>query len=165
MIDVSHVSKNAMLQAAELSAAPVVASHSSCRALCDVARNMDDEQLLALQANGGVVQIVAVGFFLRAAAPGEAPEEVVASVADLVDHIDHAVGLIGIDHVGISSDFDGGGGLRDWNNAAETLNVTRELVARGYSEEDIAKLWGGNLLRVWRTNEAVAAMLQTETDQ
>jgi membrane dipeptidase len=79
-----------------------------------------------------------------------------ASVGDFVDHIDYAVERIGIDHVGISSDFDGGGGVRGWSNAAETFNVTLELVRRGYSEEDIGKLWGGNLLRVWRETERVA---------
>jgi membrane dipeptidase len=79
-----------------------------------------------------------------------------ASVSDFVDHIDYAVNLIGIDHVGISSDFDGGGGVSGWSNAAETLNITLELVRRGYSEDDIRKLWGGNLLRVWRATERVA---------
>lgn len=83
-----------------------------------------------------------------------------ANVKDLVDHIDYAVKLIGIDHVGISSDFDGGGGIEGWNNASETFNVTEELVRRGYTEEQIAKLWGGNLLRVWREVERVAAELQ-----
>ncbi len=158
MIDVSHISKNAMMQAAELSAAPVMASHSSCRRLCDVSRNMDDEQLRALAANGGVIQIVAVGDFLkqRPAGDAETDRENAPNVADLVDHIDYAVNLIGIDHVGISSDFDGGGGISGWNDASETPNVTRELVGRGYSEEDIAKLWSGNLLRVWRQVEAVA---------
>jgi membrane dipeptidase len=81
-------------------------------------------------------------------------------VADLVDHISYAVNLIGIDHVGISSDFDGGGGIVGWNDATETPNVTHELVERGYSEEDIAKLWGGNLLRVWRQVETIASELQ-----
>ncbi|MGH7130046.1 MAG: membrane dipeptidase, partial [Planctomycetaceae bacterium] len=83
-----------------------------------------------------------------------------ATVSDFVDHIDHAVQLIGIDHVGISSDFDGGGGVAGWDNAAETFNVTRELVRRGYTEEQIAKLWSGNLLRVWRANVRVARELQ-----
>jgi membrane dipeptidase len=156
MVDVSHVSKNSMLQAAALSAAPVMASHSSCRALCDVARNMDDEQLLALRDNGGVIQIVGLGDFLRTTGPGDPP----ATVVDLVNHIDYAVDLIGIDHVGISSDFDGGGGVVGWADASETFGVTRELVERGYAEADIAKLWGGNLLRVWREVEAVATSMQ-----
>jgi membrane dipeptidase len=85
-----------------------------------------------------------------------------ATLRDYVDHIDYAVRLIGIDHVGISSDFDGGGGLAGWNNAAETFNVTLELVRRGYSEDEIRKLWGGNLLRVWRATEDVARSLQAE---
>jgi membrane dipeptidase len=208
MVDVSHISKNAMLQAAALSQAPVIASHSGVTALADVARNMDDEQLLALKANGGVVQLVALGAFVKqtperdaamtavlqemgiasmqemymamASAQGDElaemeqtwtafqqrvaeqvdPVHPAPGVADFVDHIDHAVALIGIDHVGISSDFDGGGGVVGWNDASETFNVTLELVERGYSEEEIAKIWGGNLLRVWRENEAVAARLQ-----
>ena len=86
-----------------------------------------------------------------------------ANVQDFVDHIDHAVGLIGLDHVGISSDFDGGGGIVGWNDASETFNVTLELVRRGYSEEEITKLWGGNLLRVLRDVERVAQELQGET--
>jgi membrane dipeptidase len=85
-----------------------------------------------------------------------------ANVADFVDHIDHAVELIGLDHVGISSDFDGGGGVVGWNDASEALNVTIELVRRGYTDEEIAKLWGGNLLRVWRETEAVAHRLQQQ---
>jgi membrane dipeptidase len=83
-------------------------------------------------------------------------------VKDLVNHIDYAVKLIGIDHVGISSDFDGGGGIAGWDSAAETFNVTLELVRRGYSETQIAKLWSGNLLRVWSETEAVARTLQAE---
>ena len=196
LVDVSHISKAAMLDAVRLSAAPVIASHSSMHALMPHPRNLDDEQLRALADNGGVVQTVALGAFLSEVAarravenrnirgafgmiPGQQPEELGAepyedyigriealdarypdaTVADFVDHVDHAVNLIGIDHVGISSDFDGGGGVRGWSDASETLNVTIELVRRGYSEEDIAKLWGGNLLRVWGEAEAVAARL------
>ena len=85
------------------------------------------------------------------------PQFPAANVQDFVDHIDYGVNLVGIDHIGISSDFDGGGGIVGWADASETENVTRELVARGYSAEDIAKLWGGNLLRVWREVEQVAA--------
>lgn len=194
MVDVSHISKDAMLHAIRISKAPVVGSHSSTRALADVPRNMDDEQLLALKANGGVVQMCALDGFVKVPAPerGEAvralreelgitgrdamrnmtPEQRAtydermaaieaewpsANVQDFVDHIDYAVGLIGIDHVGIASDFDGGGGVVGWNDASETFNVTLELVRRGYTEEEIAKLWGGNLLRVWRDVERVAA--------
>ena len=196
LVDVSHISKAAMLDAVRLSEAPVIASHSSMHALMPHPRNLDDEQLRALAANGGVVQTVALGAFLSEVAarraaeyrnirgafgmiPGQQPEDLGAepyedymgrvealdarypdaTVADFVDHIDHAVDLIGIEHVGISSDFDGGGGIFGWSDASETLNVTVELVRRGYSEEDIARLWGGNLLRVWGEAEAVAARL------
>jgi membrane dipeptidase len=168
------------MQAMTLSKAPVIASHSSVRALVDHNRNLDDEQLLALKRNGGVVQIVAYAGYLKAetrsgrapirnavaadsnACPIEAPStrplsvEGRPGVKELVDHIDYVVKLIGIEHVGISSDFDGGGGIEGWDSAAQTSNVTLELVRRGYSEEEIAKLWGGNLLRVWRDVERVA---------
>ena len=196
MVDVSHISRRAMLDAVRLSKAPVIASHSSVRALRDHPRNLDDDQLRALRENGGVIQMVALGAFLTEDAgrrqteyrnirnafgmiPGQQPEELGAepyedymgriealdarypdaTVADFVDHIDYAVELIGIDYVGISSDFDGGGGVVGWYDASETLNVTVELVRRGYSDEDITKLWGGNLLRVFRDVESVAAGL------
>jgi membrane dipeptidase len=174
MVDVSHLSRAAAMQAMTLSKAPVIASHSSVRALVDHNRNLDDEQLLALKRNGGVVQIVAYAGYLKAGArsgrtpirnavaagavascPTEAASAKPLSVEgrpgvkELVDHIDYAVKLIGIDHVGISSDFDGGGGIEGWDSAVDSANVTIELVRRGYSEDQIAKLWGGNLLRVW----------------
>ena len=199
MVDVSHISKAAMLDAVRLSRAPIIASHSSMRALADNPRNMDDEQLLALRDNGGVIQTVAVGAFVsettgsRSAAiralrtdiglrprGGVELADLAASqrgdyerrmaeidqewppvdVAMFVDHIDHAVELVGIDHVGISSDFDGGGGVEGWSDASQTLNVTLALVRRGYTEEELAKLWGGNLLRVLREVERVAADMQ-----
>jgi membrane dipeptidase len=147
MVDVSHASKQATLDAIRLSRVPVVASHSSVRALNPHVRNMDDEMLLALRDNGGVIQITALGDYVRP--PGGGP----ATVSDLVDHIDYAVRMIGVDHVGISSDFDGGGGVEGWMDASGTVNVTAELLRRGYSEPDIAKLWGGNFLRVWREAE------------
>lgn len=151
LLDISHVSKDTMLQATRLSKAPVIASHSGAAGMYKHARNMDDEQLLALRDNGGVVQIVAFNTYLK--------EGGNASVTELVDQIDYAVNLIGIDHVGISSDFGGGGGVTGWNNAGETFNVTLELVRRGYSEEDIAKLWSGNVLRILEDAEDVAADL------
>jgi membrane dipeptidase len=191
MVDVSHLSKGAAMQAMALSRAPVIASHSAVRSLADHRRNMDDELLTALKTNGGVVQIVGLSAYLKAAAAAPAPTSPAATattasaparpgrdcpvegpgrrpaprpaggatVRDLVDHIDYAVKLIGIDHVGISSDFDGGGGIEGWNSAAETFNVTLELVRRGYSEEQIARIWSGNLLRVWRETERVAREL------
>ncbi|MDY6981529.1 MAG: dipeptidase [Pseudomonadota bacterium] len=148
LVDVSHVSKDTMMQATRHSKAPVIASHSGAAAVFAHARNMDDEQLLALRDNGGVVQIVAFNTYLKQGGN--------ASVTELVDHIDHAVQLIGVDHVGISSDFGGGGGVSGWNGADETFNVTLELVRRGYSEDDIAKLWGGNVLRILEAAEEVA---------
>jgi microsomal dipeptidase-like Zn-dependent dipeptidase len=217
MIDISHPSKEANLQAMELSRAPVMASHSSARALNDHSRNLDDEQLLALRDNGGVVQTVAFRSYVdgpkntahndavqavmaevaaemdfqmvsgrgamrdmspaqreayqaglarvREAAAPRIASEVMSSappvdVADFVDHIDYMVDLIGIEHVGISSDFDGGGGVEGWNDASETFNVTLELVRRGYTEEEIGMIWSGNLLRVLDEVQAVAAEIQ-----
>jgi len=151
MVDISHASKAAALEAIALSAAPVIASHSSVRALTDHVRNLDDEALLSLRDKGGVVQIVAFNAYLG---DGESP-----SVSDLVDHIDYTVNLIGVEHVGISSDFGGGGGIEGWNDASETPAVTAELVRRGYSANEIQMLWSGNLLRVWREVEEVAEAL------
>jgi membrane dipeptidase len=245
MVDLSHPSKPANMQAIALSKAPVIASHSSARALCDHSRNMDDELLLALKKNGGVVQTVAFATYVktpppptaerlaaltkleeefglpagslgrggrgggrgRGAAPGGAappaaaagapsgagqgrgrgrggalaqlpddkraeaekrlaeidkqfPPPPRANVKDFADHIDYIVKKIGIDHVGISSDFDGGGGIDGWNDASETFNVTLELVRRGYTEEQIGKIWSGNLLRVMEEVRQVAVRMQ-----
>jgi membrane dipeptidase len=154
LVDVSHVSKRGMLEAARLSRAPVVATHTACRALVDHPRNLDDEQLDALRATGGLAQITAVASFLRQTPKGGVAE---ASVADLVDHVDHAVARIGLDHVGISSDFDGGGAVKGWNDAAETANVTAELARRGYTAREIGLLWSGNFLRLMRLAERAAA--------
>ena len=193
MVDVSHVSRAAALDAIRLSRAPVIASHSNTLAVTNHPRNMDDETLLALRENGGVMQATALSVFVKEFTPelqqatsallsefgianmrgwftltdeqqAEATERLeeigYADVGDFIDHVDYAVDLIGIDHVGLSSDFDGGGGVLGWWDASETANVTLELVRRGYSDEDIAKLWGGNLLRVWREVEAFAATAQ-----
>jgi len=196
MVDVSHAAKSTMMQAVALSKAPVIASHSGARAVNDHTRNLDDEQLRALAAKGGVVQCVALGSFLKSSPERAAAEEALmqecgvgrygtddvsaeererrwaryrdgiapidakypkANVQDFVDHIDHIVQVAGIDHCGIGSDFDGGGGIVGWNDASESRNVTRELVRRGYTEEQIGKIWSGNLLRVWRAVEQVAA--------
>jgi len=198
LVDVSHISKQAMLDAARLSRAPIIASHSSTRALADNPRNMDDQQLLALKENGGVIQVVGLRSFVMDDPPDKAAAEEAldlemgatsyearqafsdevseeydrrraeiddawppVTVAHFVDHIDHAVELIGIEHVGIASDFDGGGGVEGWDDASETFNVTLELVRRGYTEDEIRMLWGGNLLRVWREAEQVAAEMQS----
>ena len=239
MIDVSHPSKESMMQAVQISKAPVIASHSSARALCNHSRNMDDEQLDALKKNGGVIQTVAFASYVKETATAErtraldalrkefglpagtalggrgrrggrrggaAPAATAdsppastaaatppgrgrgqsalaqlseerraelqkrvseidarhpllprATVKDFVDHIDYIVKRIGIDHVGISSDFDGGGGVEGWEDASQTFNVTLELVRRGYSEQQIDKIWSGNLLRVMEQVAKVAA--------
>lgn len=155
LIDISHPSKAAIMETIALSRAPVIASHSSARALTDHSRNLDDEQLRAVAENGGVVQTVALDAYVRG-------ESETASVSDLVDHVDYMVNLIGIEHVGISSDFDGGGGIEGWQDASETFNVTLELVRRGYSEEEIAQIWSGNLLRALDRAQEVAAEMQGE---
>jgi microsomal dipeptidase-like Zn-dependent dipeptidase len=168
MIDISHPSRDSIMQTLELSRAPVIASHSSARALTDHSRNLDDEMLLALKDNGGVVQTVAFGTYVSelrrahwasGAGFADAPP---ATVSDFVDHIDYMIDLIGIEHVGISSDFDGGGGLSGWNDASETFNVTAELVRRGYTEEQIAMMWSGNLLRVLDDVQRIAQEIQNE---
>ncbi|MDP2284174.1 MAG: membrane dipeptidase, partial [Pseudohongiella sp.] len=210
-------SMEANKQTIELSRAPVMASHSSARALDPtVSRNLWDEELLAIRDNGGIVHAVAFRSYLdsekhaanraallalqteiatglgyRMLSPAEVREldeqaratytsqlaEINAAaepriaaevnaiappvdVADFVDHIDYLVNLIGIDHVGISSDFDGGGGIEGWQDASETFNVTLELVRRGYSEEDIAKLWSENLFRVMDDVARIAKEIQ-----
>ena len=220
MVDVSHPSKQSMMQTVALSKAPIIASHSAARALADHSRNMDDEQLLALKKNGGVVQTVAFSSYVKVAPrrppsarrrwpalrkefglpPGggaarwrrwrrvraeararwrscrsrsattyqkrlaeiekKFPPPPRATVKDFVNHIDYIVKLIGIDHVGISSDFDGGGGVDGWNDASETFNVTLELVRRGYTEQQIGKLWSGNLLRVMAEVEKIGKEIQ-----
>lgn len=212
MIDISHLSKTSAEQIFSLSKAPVIASHSSARALCDHSRNLDDESLNLIKENGGVVQTVALGAYLNKEKsdarlafmteiynsvadslgvkwygweefPGLSEQEQTnfldyypqivqisnskvkelstappdVNIADFVDHIDYMVSLIGIEHVGISSDFDGGGGIEGWSDASETFNVTQELVKRGYSEEEISLLWGGNLLRVLDEVQKVAS--------
>jgi len=153
LVDVSHVAKPAMLAAAEASRSPIVATHSCCRALCDHPRNLDDEQLDAVRAVGGVVQITAVAAFLR---PGVEGKPARATAADMAAHVDHAVARIGIEHVGLSSDFDGGGAVEGFANAAETPGLTAALAARGYGARELAMLWSGNFIRVWRSAEALA---------
>ncbi len=169
MVDISHPSKDAISQMLDISRAPVIASHSSARALTDHTRNLEDDMLLRLKDNGGVIQAVAFGSYINEArrtylienpdreSRANAPD---ATVADFVDHIDYLVELIGIDHVGISSDFDGGGGISGWNDASETGNVTLELVRRGYTEAQIAQLWSGNLLRVLDDVQRIAEEIQ-----
>ena len=152
LVDVAHTSRDTMVQAAEVSRTPIVSTHSCVSALCDHSRNMTDWQLDVIRDVKGVIQITAVSAFLK---PNAKPEEV--TVADFADHIDYAVKRIGIDHVGISSDFDGGGGFSDWHDASQSPNITIELVRRGYDRGALEKLWGGNFLRVMRVAEGVAS--------
>jgi membrane dipeptidase len=151
LIDVSQLTTPALKQVLSLTKAPVVATHSGLKSIVDSPRNLSDEELELIRQNGGVVQIVAFGNYLRKAPEGAAEHAPVepATVAQLVDSISYAVKKIGIDHVGISSDFNHGGGVTGWQNESEAQNVTVELLRRGYSERQIAKLWGGNFLRVW----------------
>jgi membrane dipeptidase len=151
VVDVSHTSRQTMLQAATLSKSPVVATHSCVKALCDVPRNMDDTQLDALRDTGGVIQITAVSAFVK---PRARPEDV--KVSDFVDHVEYVVRRIGLAHVGISSDFDGGGGFSGWHDASESASLTVELVKRGYGAHEIAALWGGNFMRVMKLAEEAA---------
>jgi membrane dipeptidase len=207
MIDISHPSKASMMQTLQLTKAPIIASHSGVRAICNHSRNLDDEQLDGMKANGGVVQLVAFNSYVKCDAAKTAaraaaidalrqefgiaggnqrdisaaiqalpearrneylakqeditarryPADPAATVSDFVDHIDYVVKRVGVDHAGISSDFDGGGGVDGWRSASETFNVTLEMVRRGYTEEQIAKIWSGNLLRVMEQVEKVAA--------
>ncbi len=193
MIDISHISDAAVLDVLSLSRAPIIASHSSVRALCDNPRNLSDELIKNIAANGGVVQICMLSGYLKELAQDErrvqaerdlyrrfrdydklAREEQLkleqeweeldakyprkmAYISDLVDHVDHVVKLVGVDYVGFGSDFDGGGGLGDCRDVSDFPKITLELVRRGYSEADIAKIWGGNLLRVMKAVEQAAA--------
>jgi membrane dipeptidase len=203
MIDVSHISEKSFFDVIQETTAPIIASHSGCMALNVNNRNLTDAQLKALSRNGGVIQVVALGSFLKGDSPerqqaiqklqaetgyrgrGRGDTQAVSeqqraenaqrrqayeermktevdpkypptSIVDFVNHIDHAVKIAGIDHVGVGTDFDGGGGIPGFNDDSEALNVTVELVRRGYSEKEIGKIWGGNLLRVWREVEKKA---------
>ncbi|NSW94518.1 MAG: membrane dipeptidase [Bacteroidales bacterium] len=192
MIDVSHISDKSFYDVIEKTKAPVIASHSSCRALCESPRNLTDDMLLALKENGGVIQICILSSYLKTPEPnprldselGELKSrygdysklseeqkkamraeyreikkkyEKLATIKDVVDHIDHVVQVIGIDHVGIGTDFDGGGGVEGCTSVAGMKNITVELLRRGYSRQEIEKIWGGNLFRVMKKVEEVAA--------
>ncbi|MCX6565989.1 MAG: dipeptidase [Candidatus Aminicenantes bacterium] len=184
MIDVSHMSDRSFADVLKISKVPVIASHSCCRALCDNPRNLTDDMIKALAANGGVLQVCFFSSYLvspppnperdaafaaldvkygswsdmtadqRAAAIAEYRElhrkfpEPPARVKDVVDHIDHVIKLVGIDYVGIGTDFDGGGGVEDCSDVSQMFRVTMELLRRGYSESQISKIWGGNAFRV-----------------
>jgi len=151
LVDVSHLSRQSMLQCVQLSRAPVVATHSCASALCDHPRNLDDMQLDALRDTEGVVQITAMPPFLRVKGRSDS-----VTVSDFADHVDYVVRRIGLAHCGISSDFDGGGAITGWKDASESANLTAELVRRGYGKAEVAALWGGNFLRVMRAAEHTA---------
>jgi membrane dipeptidase len=191
IVDISHVSDGSFYDVLEITSAPVMASHSSARAVWDNPRNLTDDMLKALAENGGVIQVCPVSMFIheipfpeRDSARNaifekhgnyyELPPDLkeafiadwmaidsiypprLATVSDFVNHIDHIVELIGIDHVGIGTDFDGGGQLEDCYDVTELGNITKELLNRGYSEEDIRKIWSRNFLRVFREVEKAA---------
>lgn len=192
LIDVSHASDDSFYDVIEKSRAPIIASHSCARSLCDNPRNLDDEMLLKLKENGGVIQMCILSAYVKTPFPNpqrdsaraavrekhgnyyeldeegrevfieawyavdrDFPREL-ATVSDAVDHIDHIVDLIGIDYVGIGTDFDGGGALADCFDVSQMGNITLELVRRGYSAAEIKKIWGGNLTRVFKEVEAAA---------
>ena len=140
LVDMSHAGEKSFYDALDISAKPIVCSHSSARALCDHPRNLTDDQMRALAAKGGVAQTTIYNGFLRR--DGE------ATIRDVIEHLEHAIDVMGIDHVGLGTDFDGDGGVPGLANASELINFTRQLLARRYSEEEIQKIWGGNFLRV-----------------
>jgi membrane dipeptidase len=191
MVDISHISDKSFYDVLKVTNAPVIASHSSCRALCGSPRNLSDDMLLALKENGGVIQICILGNYLKTPEPNpeldsklkelkdkygdynalpDSTKKIVhkeyndiqrtyekpAAVKDVVDHIDHVVQVIGIDYVGIGTDFDGGGGVDGCRTASDIKNITIELLRRGYSKSDITKIWGGNVMRVLRKVEDLA---------
>lgn len=186
MVDISHVSDKTFFDVLEASKAPIIASHSSVRALCDHPRNLSDKMIKALASKGGVIQICFVSSFVKETKPNKKREKAIqelrkkygprseikdeavlaemreeymkiyekypserATVSDLVDHVDYVVKLVGVDHVGFGTDFDGGGEIEGCSEVSELPNLTVELVRRGYSEEEIRKIWGGNLMRVF----------------
>ncbi len=198
LIDVSHMSDKSFYDCLQASQAPLIASHSCCRALCDHPRNLNDEMIQALAKNGGVLQLCFLSSYLKTPNPNPAREAALkeleakygprrqlmqnikdeaerakimqeyravmlkfpedrATVKDIVDHIDHVSRLVGVDFVGIGTDFDGGGGVMGCADASEMFHVTMELLRRGYSEKDIAKIWGGNTMRALQKALDIAA--------
>ena len=141
MVDMSHASEKSFYDALDISTQPIVCSHSCCKALCDVPRNLSDDQMRALAAKGGVMHVTLYHGFLRS-------DEQEATVLDAIAHLEHAAHVMGIEHVGIGTDFDGDGGIRGFADSSEMLSFTMNLLRRHYREEDIAHIWGGNWLRV-----------------
>jgi len=141
MVDLSHAGEKSFYDALSISSKPIVCSHSNCKALCDVPRNLTDDQLRALAKHGGVAHITLYHGFLR----NDSQE---ATVMDAIAHLEHAIDIMGIEHVGLGTDFDGDGGIRGLADSSELINFTLHLLRRRYSERDIARIWGGNWLRV-----------------
>ena len=147
MVDLSHAAEKSFYDALDISSQPIVCSHSNSRALCDVPRNLTDDQMRALAAKGGVAHITLFHGFLKK--DGE------ATIMDAIAHLEHAIKIMGIDHVGVGTDFDGDGTVRGMADASEMINFTLQLLRRKYSERDIAKIWGGNWLRVMAQVQSV----------
>ena len=147
LVDMSHAGEKSFYDALDISKKPIVCSHSSARALCDHPRNLTDDQMRALAAKGGVAQTTIYNGFLRK--DGE------ATILDVIAHLEHAIDVMGIDHVGLGTDFDGDGGVRGLADSSELLHFTRQLLARRYSDEDIQKIWGGNFLRVMAEAQSI----------
>lgn len=200
MVDVSHISDKSFWDVLKVSEAPVIASHSSCRALCNSPRNLSDEMIRALAKKGGVIQICFLSSYVRQPKPNperdkalkeleakyggniralqdealrqKAMEEFneirrrfpqeMATVKDVVDHIEHVIKIAGIDYVGIGTDFDGGGGVEGCNDISEMYRITVELLRRGYKEKELTKIWGGNLMRVFDEVIKVSRRLQSQ---
>ncbi|SFF85947.1 membrane dipeptidase [Prevotella sp. KH2C16] len=152
MVDLSHGAEQSFYDALEISTMPIVCSHSNCKALCDVPRNLTDNQLRALARKGGVAHVTLYHGFLR--------KEGEASILDAMQHLEHAIQVMGIDYVGLGTDFDGDGGVRGLADSSELINFTLQLLRRKFSEEDIAKIWGGNWLRVMRQVQSVKQNIQ-----
>ena len=150
MVDLSHASEKSFYDALDISGQPIVCSHSSSRALCDHPRNLTDDQMRALAKAGGVAQTTLYHGFLRS--DGE------ATVLDVIAHLDHSIRIMGIEHVGIGTDFDGDGGVRGFNDASEVINFTRMLLAKRYNEADIQRIWGGNFMRLMAKVQAVGSV-------
>jgi len=164
MVDVSHISDKAVMDVLSYAKTPVIASHSCAKALCNNRRNLSDELLKAIADKGGVIQMCILSNYVKAPEKkpsGEKVSQPLATVSDVVDHIDHMVKIAGIDHVGIGTDFDGGGGVTGCFDVSEMGNITLELVKRGYSRKGIRKIWGGNLMRVMNQTEKVARAYKT----
>ena len=140
MVDLSHAADKSFFDALEISKTPIVCSHSSCRALCDHPRNLTDEQMRRLAKAGGVMQVTLYSGFLR--------KDGQATILDAMRHLEHAISVMGIDHVGLGTDFDGDGGVPGLADASELTLFTRQLLSMRYSDRDIQKIWGGNFLRV-----------------